>query len=269
MNDCLTLFRLLGVCVLFFFRFAAADNALSHEGRIFSIEVVNGKLQVQGINTGEPDGAPTTRPYVNSMHDHWKNSTIPELGPIANSFLPDYEIQIGTAFVILKDHEVTLELLSASQWVNPPMMPLPGTIPHLRPLDPGEVIRIEAGTTVTTDSLGTLLLSSSVPQTGIADILVNYSIDGHPTNEIHVLEFRLSASPTDLNQPSMIRDSDPIYVLLSPDGANPMEKLHYASLYLEQYLATVPEPNSITLVCLATALLCTRPCTINSLGSNL
>ncbi|TWU29815.1 hypothetical protein [Bythopirellula polymerisocia] len=255
MNREFTLLSLLALVVLFSEQFAFTQQARGHEGRRFLIEVVNGKLQVQGINSGMSDGAPATRPYTNSIHDHWKNYTSVELGDIATSFLPDFEIQIGTAFVTLKDHEVVLELLSVKQWLNPPLMPAPETIPNLQPLDPGEVIRIEAGTTVTSDTLGSLLISPSVPQTGIADILVNYSIDGHPSNEIHVLQFRLSATPADPNQPDLINDSDPIYILLSPDGDNPMEKLHHASLYLEQYLATVPEPGSFALATMAAALL--------------
>ena len=253
---------LIGIVALSWAPFVPVDSAHGHAGRKFLVEVVNGKLQVQGVNTGVPDGAPASRPYINAIHDHWQNITPPPgsgLEPRATSFLPDYEIQIGTAFVVLREHEVTLDLVRASQWVNPPPMPMLGTVPDLQPLDLGEVIQIEAANTITTDTLGTLLLSASVPPSGIEDILVNYSISGHPAAEIHVLEFRMSATPTNPNLPDRIADSNPIFVVLSPDGENPVEKLHHTSLFLAEYLAAqsvkVPEPATLAMGASAFTLL--------------
>ena len=240
------------------------ESTWAHTGRRFLIEVVQGKLQAQGVNTGEPDGAPDVRPYPNAIHAHWSNVT-PDpssgLDPFATSFLPDFEVPIDASFVHLKFHEITLELLGASKWVDPPMMPPEGTVPVLEPLDPNEVIRIETvNTDISTDTLGELLLSVSVPQAGIDDIVLNYNIDGHPTNQIHVLEFLLTATPADPSQPDLIEDSDPIYVLLSPDGIDSAERLHHASLYLEEFLGTnagaVPEPGALVLTLSTLLSLC-------------
>lgn len=247
-NSLIAVVSLLGFLV-------TVESTWAHTGRRFLIEVVGGKLQAQGVNTGAPDGAPAIRPYVNSIHAHWSNVT-PDpnsgLQPFATSFLPDFEVPIDASFVQLKFHELNLELLGASKWVAPPMMPPEGTVPHLQPLDPNEVIRIETvNTDISTDTLGELLLSVSIPQAGIDDIVLNYNIEGHPTDQIHVLQFQLSAKPADPSLPDLIEDSDPIYILLSPDGSSPMERLHHAALYLEEFLGNnptfIPEPGSFLL----------------------
>lgn len=47
-----------------------------------------------------------------------------------------------------------------------------------------------------------------------------------------------------------VEASDAVFILLSPDGSSPAEKLHHASLYQERYLGTrqIPEPASSTLL---------------------
>ncbi|MCA9235744.1 MAG: hypothetical protein KDA44_09745 [Planctomycetales bacterium] len=234
--------------------------ARAHTGRRFQVEVVAGKLQAQGVNTGDPDGFAFTRPYPNSIHDHWVN--VPGdagsgLAPFASSFLPDFEVPIGASFVHLKDYQLSLQLMGASRWLNPPTFPAAGVVPNLTPLAPGEVISIESPYgLITTETGGTVVLSDSVPEQGIADVVMNYQIAGHPSDVIHVLKFILAAQPADPLAPDLVADSDPIYVLFGPDGADKIAKLHYASLYLEEYLGTaVPEPAAGLLACACLAFL--------------
>lgn len=91
--------------------------------------------------------------------------------------------------------------------------------------------------------MGSLLLSTPFPAGGDPDIPILYSIAGHPADEIHVLELVISASK--LVGDSSLRPSDPVYVLISPDGVTMEQKLHHESLFLEEYLASIPEPSSV------------------------
>ncbi|QDV73869.1 hypothetical protein [Botrimarina mediterranea] len=219
----------------------SASLADAHIGRRFSVEVVNGKLQAQGVNNGESDGAPLTRPYVNVIHDHWKNT--PGLDQ-AYATLPEYDVSPSAATALL-GHSLSLELIGVTRWQSPPMMPGANTAPTLTQLAPGDLITVEAAMGVA-DSIdfGTVTLMEAVPFGGAREVAVLYQINSHPADEIHVLEFILSTSS------AAIEPSNTIYVLLSPDGDNPMAKLHHASLFLEGYLATIPEPTG---ACLAVA----------------
>ena len=236
------------LCVAFVAGVTAVSTAQAHNGRGFEIEVVLGKLQAQGVNTGADDGAPFVRPYVNSIHDHWSYVSVIDT---SLSSLPEFEVTMPVAQGALANYALDLELLSAWQWVAPPPMPQAGTIPQLTPLDVGEVISIQTlGAPINTDTLGVLELSGSVPAAGTGEITPSYQIAGSPQNEIHVLEFELSATPPDVSSPA-IQSSDPVYVVLSPDGTGPIERLHHASLYLEEYLAingiAVPEPATFSM----------------------
>jgi hypothetical protein len=241
--------------LLLCFAAAAFDQpqACAHSGRRLLVEVADGVLQAQGVNTGAADGAPSVRPYVNAIHDHWHNiypDPATGLSPFANSLLPDVGVPPNGQ---LQGYDLTLTLLSAQKWANPPEMPSPGVVPVLQPLDPGETIRIETvNSDVSSDTLGTLLLSVSLPATGVDDILLNYTTNRLPANQIDVLTFRLSAKPADPSRPDLISDSGPIFMLLSPDGAHSIEKLHHASLFLETCLAhSVPEPSPFLLAALS------------------
>lgn len=224
-------------------------EADAHRGRRFAVELVGDKLQAQGVNTGPDDGLPAVRPYANTIHDHWRN-----VDPLvtALSTLPGFDVP---GFVTpLVGHELTLDLVSVRKWENPPLMPPAATMPRLKPLGAGEFISI-IGPVGETDSaeLGGVTLSSEIRSGGALDLDLVYQINALPENEIHVLEFILSAAPAS-GVPTTIRPSDPIYVLLSPDGATPAERLHHASLFLETHLATIPEPTSGALLAIALPL---------------
>jgi hypothetical protein len=226
----------------------------AHVGRRLRLDVAGGKLTAQGVNTGAPDGAPNERPYDGVVHDHWRNFTVPALPTpeFANSFLPEFDVP--PYVTELEHHSLSLQLTGAWQWVSPPHHALS---PNFTPLDPGEVIRIDgaANTFTTTEAMGSLLLSESIPAGGDPDVGVLYSIDGHPQDEIHILRFIVSAENT--AGPTHIQPSDPIFVVIAPDGPTHLDKLHHQSLFLSEYLSTrgIPEPTSGALMAACIAAL--------------
>lgn len=215
---------------------ALAANSLAHDGRRLEIIVNNGQLAAQGyISPGQPDdGGGSPRPYLNAIHGHW--SIIGGIAAVAS--LPGFDI-FDPAPAELVGHSLTLELLGAIKWVSPPM-DLTGVIPTLEPLGVGETINVGfGGSDINTDTLGSFLISSSVPVGGIEDIDLQYSMLGVPTNVIYALEWRLSSSAPD------VADSETIYTILAPTG----HMYHQAALHLEQHLGltVVPEPSTLSL----------------------
>ena len=228
-------------CLVAFVAIAASADA--HSGRRFLVEVVGGKLQAQGVNTGDDDGAPAIRPYVNAIHDHWRN--VDSLG-LATATLPGFDVSPSTATALL-GHRLDLELTGVTRWVAPPLAPPPGTVPLLEPLAASQLITVTGpSATVDSDGLGGFTLLEDVPFGGVDDLDLVYQINELPAGEIHVLEFVMSATPL-AGGAGSIAVSDPLHVLLSPDGSTPHERLHHASLYLEAYVATVPEPSAVAL----------------------
>lgn len=224
-------------------------TAWSHDGRRFQVLVDDGQLVAQGANTGADDGSPAVRPYTGAIHDHWRNS--PLIGfDLANAVAPEFDVVDPPATLV--DRPLYLSLVSVKKWVNPPRMPTPGMQPLLEELDPGEMVSIGLGVNqVDSQTLGDLLLVPSVPTGGVLDLALDYRINRKPANEIHVLELTVS-SPL-----SSVAPSGSIYVLLSPDGATPAERLHHASLYLEAYLGyQTPEPATVGSALLASLVCC-------------
>lgn len=123
-------------------------------------------------------------------------------------------------------------------------MPREGTIPLLTPLANGEFVRVSSdNATVDSNNPDTMVLTPLVTSAGEPDIDLLYEVNARPANRIHVLAMRLSSGNP------IVEDSDLIHVILSPDGENAIDKLHHASLYLEQNISSaviVPEPTSAT-----------------------
>jgi hypothetical protein len=216
-----------------------AQVAEAHPGRRFEIQLVNNQLVAQGVNTGASDGAPDVRVYQNVIHDHWANS--PLIGvDSATAAAPEFDIPVPA--LALQFRPIELRLLRVTKWIDPPVMPAPGTTPSFESLSNGEVVRLSlGGQSIDSNSLGSLFLTSSVPPEGLADIQISYTVNRSPLSEIYVLELELSSSNPAINV------SGSAYILLSPDGSSPQQKLHHASLYLEEYLGAgaVPEPDAL------------------------
>lgn len=217
-------------CLVSFWFVVLGFSALAsgHDGRRFEVQVVDNRIVAQGVNTGNDDGAPAIRPYANAVHDHWQNSLVG--AESATSTLPGFDIPSSSN--ALWSQPLYLNLQGVSKWVSPPMMPPVGTVPQLTALGAGVLVEVTINAethseTTDSDTLGTILLTPSVSIFGTFDIDPLYKINKQPAGEIYVLSTTLSSGNTS------VEESDPIYIILSPDGANPAEKLHHASLYLE------------------------------------
>jgi len=232
---------------------AFTTAALAHDGRRFEVKVVNDQLVAQGYNSaGEDDGGGVRRPYYNALHDHWENLPTVEA---ATATLPGYDLFEPGPLV---GHDLVLTLTGARKWVAPPPMPAPGTLPTLEPLTDAEKIFVTlgdntGGTTIDTASGGSLTLADAISTDGADDLDLGYDIALKPSNVIYVLELTLST-----NAPG-IAPSDTIYTLLSPDGADPTQRLHHASLFLESHLGTpIPEPSAFMITAIGGAMLLRR-----------
>lgn len=211
-----------------------SELANGHDGRRFEVQVVDNRIVAQGVNTGADDGAPVTRPYANAIHDHWHNSPVVGVES-ALATLPGFDVPSSSN--ALWSQPLYLTLQSVTKWVSPPMMPAAGTIPQLTHLSTGELVEVTIDTddysqTIDSDNLGTILLTDSVSIFGSLDIDLLYTVNKQPVGEIYVLSTILSSGNTN------VQESDPVYIILSPDGANPAEKLHHAALYLEENITS-------------------------------
>ena len=208
----------------------------AHVGRRFAIEVVDDQLQAQGINGGPDDGAPALRPYLNSLHDHFRNID----DNLAIADLPGFSLPPFTTALV--EHDIYLEWTRVRKWVDPPRFPTSDTVPTLSALHPGERMTIFAPQAeLNSDTLGIFLLEENASTLGDVDLDLLYQINKNPVNEIFLLEFKMSATPSN-GEASELISSDPIYVALAPDGDTPGQRLSGAALFLEAFVATVPEP---------------------------
>lgn len=230
----------LGLATLMVVELALPRLADAHDGRRLDVLVLNDKLFTQGYLSGPSpvdDGGGIIRPYYNALHNHWTDFTGTSIAT-----LPGFDVFAGSP---LAGFDLSLEVLGAQKWVNPPMPLTPGTIPNFVPLT-GEVIGVERNATSTdTDAGGTIPLVSNISPAGALDIDLIYSIVGNPSAVIYDVQLRLST-----NAPG-IADSDVIHVLLSPEMA-----LHHHSLLAEEFLGTpVPEPSTLAMAGLGSAAL--------------
>ena len=207
-----------------------AASAHAHNGRRLEIIIVDGQLAARGYNSaGSDDGGGVERAYYNALHDHWHFNPAPGV-VAASADLPGFDLFEPGPLV---GHEVTVTLIDAYRWVDPPVSPAPGTVPVFEPLAANqEVFASYAGDSISTLMPGTLTLIESASASGDEDIDVVYDVADEPAAQIFVLEFILKTDAPG------VADSDTVHILFSPDGANPMEKRHHAALYTERFLGT-------------------------------
>ena len=236
--------------------------ASAHGGRRFDIQVNDdNQLIAQGYDSNAADLG--IRPYVNSIHDHFNFN---EDFNFSAATLPSFNILNPGP---LNGGAVELTLLGSSKWQSPPAPDGSGAAqdfgdPILTQLDDTELISINLTGSgqpsfTTADGTGTFLLADNInANTANADIDLDYTIGGSPTDVIYVLEWQLS---TDV---SGISDSDSVFTILSPDGNGVAERLHFQSLAIEEFLGTpvtataVPEPGSLVLLSLISLPLAMR-----------
>ena len=237
--SCNTVFKMAAALALA----AGVGAASAHDGRRFEIRIVDGQLIAQGyISSGVDDGGGVERPYINTIHGHWANAG----EGFATASLPGFDLPAGQVGD-LAGHTLTLTVTGGRKWDNPPAMPAPGTVVDLQPLDPADELFIsyfESGagfTTVSTTAPGSIELISSVSPSGLLDIDFSYEIEANPSAELYVIDAVLSTDAPG------VAASEPIAIILSPDGANPMEKLHHAALYLETQVGIYPPCNAADL----------------------
>jgi len=220
-----------------------AGAAFAHDGRRFDIQIVDGQLFAQGYLSGAnptDDGGGIRRPFYNAIHGHFENLDLPGIDA-ARATLPGFDLFQGGE---LTGFDLTLTLNGAVKWVSPPMdgsgMVPDGTIPSLVPLDPGEEIVVGLrGSSVSTQNPGSLTLIQNISPSGLEDIDLTYDIADNPADVIYALDLTLSTDAPG------IRSSESVFAILSPDGVGKIQRLHYASLALEEHLGIpVPAPSS-------------------------
>jgi len=219
-------------CVLFVAFGACASIAEAHDGRRFEVQIIGGQLAAQGyISNGVDDGGGVVRPYLNAIHGHWENDPGPGV-TFAAADLPGFDLFDAGP---VAGFNLTLTLTGAHKWVAPPTDPVPGTIPDLEDLGPGEEIFVSFdGEFVDTSDLGSVTLVDPVPSEGAADLDLSYEIADEPTNVLYVVEFILSTTAPGVSP------SGNVHVILAPDHEGGGPEMHHAALYLESYLGLEP-----------------------------
>ncbi|MEM7681804.1 MAG: PEP-CTERM sorting domain-containing protein [Planctomycetota bacterium] len=210
------------------------------------------------------------RAYRNANHGHWTNPDgVTTLVP--GSTLPGYDMGAGAQ--ALAGHDVTWTFQAAYKWSNVsavlvpnpdfalPMLPAfvpDGTVPVFEPLAAEEEIQLGfinpetlVFSSLSTDTPGASIQliddfdgAVSFDPSGFAntvgsdgydlDLIYAYfhDQDALPADTLYVIESTLSTDAPG------IADSATVYTILSPDGANPVTRLHFASLYLEAFLGS-------------------------------
>jgi hypothetical protein len=249
------------ICRMTIFTFAvfAAAPALAHSGRNFAVQLVDDgsggqQLRLQGFNTTGPEMGvdPAGRQYYGAVHDHFDFLS----GGGAEAEQPGF--LVSASLTELLGESLSLQIIGAQKWVvdrNVILMPgspmLAAGIDAddivLQGLTPGETIVInsvrETGQFADTASLNEVLLAATVTDGGLAgvdDIEATYDIAVQSTDTIYVIESVLKTSAPGIG------DSESFYTILSPDGLDMRDRLHFPSLLLEQTFGTpVPEPTSM------------------------
>lgn len=226
-----------------------AATAYAHDGRRYEVKILDNQLVAHGYISGvspSDDGGGLVRDYYNAIHGHWSN--IPGPTTVATATLPGYDI-LDEADALI-GHNLQWQVTGGWKWTTPTMMgPYTETA-----LDPADVMSITLSPdTVSTSSPGSLTLISNFDGTNGLDLDLTYSIGLEPVGVLYVIESILTT-----DAPGVL-DSETIYTVLSPDGANMAERLHHHALNLESQLGTpIPEPVSLVTLAAGSLLVLTR-----------
>ncbi|MEM6391968.1 MAG: PEP-CTERM sorting domain-containing protein [Planctomycetota bacterium] len=253
-------------------------------------------VNTQAGNMMDPQGF---RPYNQAAHGHWEQlagfveTDLPgyDLGA-GTTVLQDHDVtwtltgvqKWSNVSASLKANptpeEIPLGLTLSGMMLGMPAFVEAGTVPNFQPLALGESIEIVYdGGSVSTADLGTAAsLSHNLvvdydggvtfdangfaqgPSNGFdLDLIYEYTDPGNPgdpagyLDTLYVLESVLS---TDADG---IADSETIYTIISPDGVGPVNRLHFAALFLEERLGTpIPEPTTGLVLAMSGGLLLLR-----------
>lgn len=253
-------------------------------------------VNTQAGNMMDPQGF---RPYNQAAHGHWEQiggfveTDLPgyDLGA-GTGVLQDHDVvwtltgvsKWSNVSASLKANpdpdEIPLGLTLSGMMLGMPAFVESGTVPNFQPLEPGEAIEIAyGGTSFSTADLGT---SASISHTLVVDYdggvtfdangfaqgpsngfdldLVYAFVDpggpGDPAGYLDTLYVLESVLSTDADG---IADSETIYTIISPDGVGPVNRLHFAALYLEERLgAPIPEPTTALVLVLSGGVLLLR-----------
>ena len=127
------------------------------------------------------------------------------------------------------------------------------TVADFAALDVGEVISISYNNnSIDTSGLGQFTLLPTISAGGAKNLDLLYEIQAEPASVIYQLQFQLSTNAEGIDPSGVVS------VILSPDGDNPQDRLHMASLFSEQALSvSIPEP--ATLLMMLAGLVVLRP----------
>ncbi len=224
--------------------------AFAHGGRRFEVKVVDDQLVTHGYITEglDDDGGGLIRPYYNAIHAHFSNKT----SNFATADLPGFDVLDDADALI--GYDLQWIATGFKKWSSPDTA---GPV-DLTDLDMDEVIEVVyGGNSVRSDN------AAASPSEFTLDLLPNFDGDNgedldltydfygdNPLGEIYVIESILTTDAPG------IADSTTVYTILSPDGDNPMQRLHHAALFTERSLGTpVPEPAVLSMAVLLPALL--------------
>ena len=251
---------------------ACAPLALAHDdGRNFELTVADFgqglQLAAQGLNFTQATASPGgpiidpegNRPFVNAIHDHFGAAVTIGNVTTARAAFPSINTfnQSGTS--ALEGAALSLELIDGFKFVSPRVQReqvgnviQPVTVTETNALtrtdldlNTEDIVVTHTGSfaSVSLSNPGALLLTDSFADSNQNDFEFFFDIGLDTTDTIYVLETVLRTTAAD------VADSEPVFIILSPDGTGPEERLHFESLFAEQQLGTVvPEPSTLALL---------------------
>ncbi|TGD73864.1 hypothetical protein E4634_06895 [Mangrovimicrobium sediminis] len=195
----------------------------AHPGRRFEIQVVDGRIVAQGVNTksAPPMGESPVRPYPNVVHDHFDLFVL-NGQPIGSANLPGLDIPADTP---LAGHSVYAEVTGFYLTDAEQVAAATAIGDALQPLGEDQEVRIRLNQTdVSSRALpAQLTIAGDIPAAGVADIDPVYHFVGELGENFVVIEMQLRSDAPG------IAASGPVYIVMAPPGM----QYHMPALRLE------------------------------------